>query len=183
MLFALAAILGLIALYIWYIYNDLVSTRMKTGEAWSQIDVQLKRRTDLIPNLVESVKGYTKHEKKLLENITRARSALLSASGPKEKAVADSQLSAVLKSLFAVAENYPNLKASDNFLQLQKELSDTEDKVSYSRQHYNTMVMEYNTKLQMFPNSLMAKQFNFKDKEFYEASETDRKKVEVKFEE
>ncbi|OGG35892.1 hypothetical protein A3G68_02360 [Candidatus Gottesmanbacteria bacterium RIFCSPLOWO2_12_FULL_42_10] len=181
MLFALAAILGLIALYIWYIYNDLVSSKMRVGEAWSQIDVQLKRRANLIPNLVETVKGYTKHEKKLLENITRARSALLSASSPKEKAQADNQLSGVLKSLFAVAENYPNLKANENFLQLQKELADTEDKVSFSRQHHNTMVMEYNTKLQMFPNALIAGKFNFRDKEYYEAKKEDRKKVEVKF--
>ncbi|KKS98527.1 MAG: LemA family protein, LemA protein [Candidatus Gottesmanbacteria bacterium GW2011_GWA2_43_14] len=183
MLFALAAILGLVALYIWFIYNDLVSSRMKVIEAWSQIDVQLKRRADLIPNLVETVKGYAKHEKKLLENVTKARTALLSASGPKEKAVADNQLSGVLKSLFAVAENYPTLKANENFLHLQKELSDTEDKVTFSRQHHNTMVMEYNTKLQMFPNSLIAERFNFRDKEFYEAEEADKKKVEVKFEE
>ena len=154
---------------------------MRVREAWSQIDVQLKRRADLIPNLVETVKGYAEHEKKLLKDITLARSALMKAPGPKGKAEADNQLTGALKSLFAVAENYPQLKASDNFLQLQKELGDTEDKVSYARQFYNTAVMEYNRQLQLFPNVLIANNFGFKSSEFFETVEKDKQKVKVKF--
>ena len=181
MLIGLLLVLGLIVLYIWSVYNNLIALKVRVKEAWSQIDVQLNRRADLIPNLVKTVKSYAKHEKELFENVTKARSSLLSAATPVEKAKAEGELQKVLKSLFAVAENYPQLRASETYLQLQKELSDTEDKVSYSRQHHNTMVMEYNTKLQMFPNALIAGKFNFKDKEFYEAKEEDRKKVEVKF--
>jgi LemA protein len=147
----------------------------------SQIDVQLKRRADLIPNLVESVKGYAKHEKGVFEEVTKARSALMKAGSPGEKAAADNMLTGALKSLFAVAENYPNLRATENFQQLQKELSDTEDKVAYARQFYNNVVMEYNTKVAMFPNVILANMFGFKTEEFYEATEEERKKVDVKF--
>lgn len=175
------AFLLIFVLYIWSLYNSLVALRIRIKEAWSQIDVQLKRRADLIPNLVESVKGYAKHEKSVFENVTKARSALLKAKGPLEKAEANNQLAGALKTLFAVAENYPQLKANENFLQLQKELSDTEDKVAYARQFYNTAVTEYNTKIQIFPNVLIANNFGFKSEEFFEAEEEERKKVKVKF--
>src|SRR3990172_4504466 len=133
-------IVGLLILFIWFIYNDLVTVKMRVKEAWSQIDVQLNRRADLIPNLVKTVKSYAKHEKELFENVTKARSSLLSAATPVEKAKAEGELQKVLKSLFAVAENYPQLRASETYLQLQKELSDTEDKVSFARQFYNQIV-------------------------------------------
>lgn len=180
-LIIILGLIAVIAVFIWSLYNALVTLRVRIKEAMSQIDVQLKRRADLIPNLVETVKGYAKHEKDVFENVTKARSALMKAEGPKEKAAADNMLSGALKSLFAVAENYPTLRASENFQQLQKELSDTEDKVAYARQFYNNVVMEYNTKIAMFPNSLIANQFGFKTEEFYEATEEERKKVEVKF--
>ena len=181
-LWIIAAILGLTVLFVWGLYNSLVTLRVRIKEALSQIDVQLKRRADLIPNLVESVKGYAKHEKGVFENVTNARSALMKAETVHEKAQADNMLTGALKSLFAVAENYPNLRASENFQQLQKELSDTEDKVAYSRQFYNNVVMEYNTKIAMFPNAIVANMFAFKPDEFFEAEEEDKKKVEVKFE-
>jgi LemA protein len=171
----------LIGLYLWSLYNNLITLRMRIKEAWSQIDVQLKRRSDLIPNLVESVKGYVKHEKTVLENVTKARAALMQATGPVEKAMADNQLAGALKSLFAVAEAYPQLKANENFLQLQNELTDTEDKVAYSRQFYNTSVAEFNTKIQIFPNVLIANNLGFKEEQFFTATEEEKKKVEVKF--
>lgn len=174
---------GFLVLYIWVLYNNLVTARLRVKESWSQIDVQLKRRSDLIPNLVESVKGYAKHEKSVLENVTKARTNLMKASGPVEKAKADNQLTETLKTLFAVSENYPQLKANENFLQLQSELSDTEDKVAYSRQFYNTSVLSYNTSLQIFPNVLIAKNLGFNEEEFFAATEEERKKVTVKFEE
>ncbi len=176
------AVIGLMILFVWYLYNDLVTLKMRVKESWSQIEVQLKRRSDLIPNLVESVKGYAKHEKSVFENVTKARSSMMKAEGPKEKAAAENQLTGALKTLFAVAENYPQLRANENFLQLQKELSDTEDKVAYSRQFYNTSVTEYNTKITLFPNVLIANSLGFKAEEFFEAGEEDRKKVNVKFE-
>lgn len=172
---------GILLLYIWSLYNNLVTGKMRVKEAWSQIDVQLKRRADLIPNLVESVKGYVKHEKSLLTEITHARSALLKAETPGQKAKANNMLADTLKSLFAVAENYPQLKANENFLKLQQELGDTEDKVAYSRQFYNTAVSDYNTKLQIFPNVILAKNMGFNPAEFFETSDEDKKKVSVKF--
>ncbi len=175
-------IVVLIILFVWLLYNSLVTLRVRIKEALSQIDVQLKRRADLIPNLMETVKGYVKHEKRVLENVTKARSALMKAGTPHEKAKADDMLSSALKSLFAVAESYPNLRASENFQQLQRELADTEDKVAYSRQFYNNVVMEYNTKIAIFPNALVANLFAFKPEEFFEAEEEEKKKVEVKFE-
>lgn len=179
--FPIIIIGGIVLLYIWSLYNTLVTGRMRVKEAWSEIDVQLKRRADLIPNIVESVKGYAKHEKSVFENVTKARSALMNASGPVEKAKAEDALTGALKSLFAVAEAYPALKANENFLQLQKELSDTEDKVAYSRQFYNTSVMGYNTSLSIFPNVILAKNLGFSPEEFFEANDEERKKVEVKF--
>lgn len=170
-----------IALYIWFMYNSLVTARMRIAEALSQIDVQLKRRTDLIPNLVETVKGYAKHEKDVFENVTKARSALMSAGSTEEKAKANNQLSDTLKSLFAVSENYPDLKASQNFQSLQEELSDTENKIAYSRQFLNSNVLDYNTKLQIFPNSVIANMFKFQPAEFFAATEEDKKPVKVQF--
>ena len=149
--------------------------------AWAQIDVQLKRRNDLIPNLVETVKGYTKHEKSTLENVTKARSAILSAETVKEKAEASNQLSQTLKSLFAVSENYPDLKASQNFLQLQEEITGTENKIAYARQHYNDIVMHYNTKIELFPNNLFANTLGYQKEDVFEATEEERKNVKVSF--
>jgi LemA protein len=172
----------LLVLYLIGTYNGLIVLRTRIQEALSGIDVQLKRRSDLIPNLVETVKGYAKHEKSVFENVTKARSALMGASTLQEKAEANNQVTTALKSLFAVAENYPELKASTNFQDLQKQLEDTEDKVAYSRQFYNSNVLEFNTKIQIFPNNLIAGFLGFKAAEFFAATEEERKKVEVKFE-
>src|SRR3989344_743869 len=144
-------IVALVALYIWFLYNSLVTARVRIKEAWSGIDVQLKRRSSLIPNLIETVKAYAKHEKEVFQNVTKARTAMLGAKGPKESAKADNMLTGALKTLFAVAEAYPNLKAADNFKELQEELSDTETKVAAARQFYNANVMDYNTKIKVFP--------------------------------
>jgi LemA protein len=176
-LIVLVVILG----YLWLTYNSLVTLRERIREAFSSIDVQLKRRADLIPNLVETVKGYAKHEKEIFENVTKARSAMLAAGSVEDKAKANNMMTETLKSLFAVAENYPNLKASDNFKELQEELSDTENKVAYSRQFYNSNVLEYNAKIKQFPAVFIANQFGFKEEPFFAANEEERKKVDVKF--
>ncbi len=175
------AVAGFIAFYLLFAYNSLVTAKMRISEAFSQIDVQLKRRTDLIPNLLETVKGYAKHEKELLENITKARTSLVSAKSIKEKESANNNLTETLKTLFAVAENYPNLKASDNFKELQEELSDTENKIAYARQFYNSSVLDYNTKTNTFPNILFAKFFNFQKSEFFQATDEEKKSVKVSF--
>src|SRR3972149_9351144 len=159
----------LILIYILLLYNGLVTLRVRIKEAWSGIEVQLKRRSSLIPNLIEPVKGYAKHEKQVFENVTKARSTLLGAKGPKEAASADNMLSGALKSLFAIAEAYPNLRASENFKELQEELSDTETKIAASRQFYNANVLDYNTKIQVFPNVIFASLFGFGEEEFFEA--------------
>lgn len=177
-------ILGLIilaGLFIWFLYNSLVTARIRVKEAWSGIDVQLKRRSSLIPNLIETVKGYAKHEKEVFQNVTKARSAMLGAKGPKETAKADNMLTGALKTLFAVAEAYPNLKASDNFKELQQELSDTETKVAAARQFYNANVMDYNTKIKVFPNVILASMLGFTPQEFFEAEQEEKKDVKVKF--
>ena len=174
-------IVGAIFLFLLFLYNSLVRLRIRVKEAWSGIDVQLKRRAGLIPNLVETVKGYAKHEKTVFENVTKARAAMLSATGPQEKAQAENMLSSTLKSLFAVAEAYPKLQASENFKQLQDELSDTESKIAYSRQFYNANVRDYNTKIATFPNVLLAGMFGFKEEEFFEAVDEERKPVKVDF--
>lgn len=171
----------LLVLYVWSLYNGLVTTSTQVDEAWSQIDVQLKRRADLIPNLVETVKGYAKHEKGVFEEVTKARSALMTAKNPEASAKANDMLTGALKSLFAVAEAYPQLKANENFTQLQKELSDTEDKVAYSRQFYNSIVRDFNVKVRVFPNSLLAPAFGFAVKPFFEAAESEREAVKVQF--
>ncbi|HZX45521.1 MAG TPA: LemA family protein [Candidatus Nanoarchaeia archaeon] len=174
-------IVVVLVLFVILIYNSLIRLKNQVKNAWAQIDVQLKRRTDLIPNLVETVKGYMKHEKEVLENVTRARSAVMKAGSVHEKAAASNMLSDTLKSLFAVAENYPTLKANENFLQLQEELSGTENKIAYSRQHYNDIVMHFNNKIQTFPNNIFANMLNFKQEESFTATEAERKNVKVKF--
>lgn len=162
-------------------YNSLVTLRNRVREAWSQIDVQLKRRSSLIPNLVEAVKGYAKHEKDVFENVTKARSALMGAKNPTEKAAANDILSGALKSLFALAENYPNLKASENFKQLQEELSDTETKVAAARQFYNTNVLDLNNNLETIPTKWIGQLFGFQKEEFFKASVEEKKDIKVEF--
>lgn len=174
-------VLALIPLWVLLTYNGLIVARNRVREAFSQIDVQLKRRASLIPNLVETVKGYADHEKKVLEEVTKARTALMDAKSPAQQAQANDMLTGALKSLFAVAESYPDLKASENFKKLQEELSDTETKVAASRQFYNTNVLDYNTSLEVFPNSLVARMFNFAKEEFFKASEEEKAEVAVKF--
>ena len=174
-------ILIVVVVAVIWLYNGLVNLRNRVKNAWSQIDVQLKRRTDLIPNLVETVKGYAAHEKGVFENVTKARSSLMNATGVKESAEANNQLTGALKSLFAVAENYPDLKASQNFRELQTQLTETEDKIAYSRQFYNDTVLRYNNKVQMFPSNLLASLFKFKEAEFFEIAEGERAVPEVKF--
>lgn len=177
-LLGLAVLLGG---FLFWLYNSLVRSKTGVEEAWSHIDVQLKRRIDLIPNLVETVKGYAKHEKGVFENVTKARSALLSAETVKETEKADNMLAGALKTLFAVAENYPKLMAAGNFKGLQEELADTEDKVAYARQFYNGNVRDFNILIKSFPNVLLASMLGFKPAEFFEAESGERKKPEVKF--
>jgi LemA protein len=182
---SLPLIIGIIILillvYVWFTYNNLIVLRERIKEALSQIDVQLKRRTDLIPNLVETVKGYAKHEKGVFEEVTKARSALIKAGSLEEKAKANNMITEALKSIFAVAEAYPDLKASQNFLNLQEELTDTENKISYSRQFYNSNVLAYNTSIKQFPGSIIASMFSFRENEFFAASEAEKKEVKVQF--
>lgn len=174
-------IVGAIVLFIVFSYNRLIVLRNRIENAWSQIDVQLKRRNDLIPNLVETVKGYAKHEKTLLENLTKARSALLKASSFSAKAKADNMMSETLKSLFAVSENYPQLKANENFLQLQEELSGTESKIAYARQFFNDSVLDFNNLLQRFPTNTIGGLLRFTPREFFKVPEAERKNVKVEF--
>ncbi len=174
-------ILVVVFLYLIFTYNSFATLKVKIAEAWSQIDVQLKRRADLIPNLVETVKGYATHEKEVFENVTRARSALMGAQSPAEASQANNQLTSALKSLFAVAEAYPDLKAQEGFINLQKELSDTEDKVAYSRQFYNSVVRQFNEKIVSFPSNLIANFLGFKSQQFFEANEAERQSVKVDF--
>ncbi len=170
-----------IALWLLITYNSLITLRNRVKEAWSQIDIQLKRRSSLIPNLVETVKGYATHEKQVFENVTKARSALLGAQSLSEKAKANNQLSRALKSLFAVAEAYPELKASENFKQLQDEISDTETKVAAARQFYNTNVLDLNNNLETVPSTWIGSMFGFKKMEFFKASDEEKEDIEVKF--
>ena len=180
----LLVILGLVLLviaFVWGLYNALVRSRMRVDEAWSGIDVQLKRRSSLIPNLVETVRGYAQHEREVFENVTRARTALMGATGPRSAADANNQLTAALKTLFAVAEAYPQLRASENFQSLQSELSDIESKVAYARQFFNGNVLDYNTRIQVFPNVLLARGFGFQPRDFFAATEEERAEVRVSF--
>ncbi|MFH1501455.1 MAG: LemA family protein [Candidatus Eisenbacteria bacterium] len=172
-----------VAIIIWLIsmYNRLVVLRNRIENAWSQIDVQLKRRADLIPNLVETVKGYAAHEKEVFLKVTEARSALMNATGVKEQGDANNMLTGALKSLFAVAENYPELKANQNFLQLQEELAGTESKVAYARQFYNDSVLKYDNMREKFPSNIVANMFGFKEREYFAVDEGDREPVKVQF--
>lgn len=163
------------------IYNGLVVKRTRVDNGWAQIDVQLKRRYDLIPNLVETVKGYAAHEKEVLEKVAELRSRAMGATNPHESAEANNMLSATLKTLFAVAENYPQLKANENFMRLQEELSATENKIAFARQFYNDVVMDYNATIQKFPQTIIASMFNFIRREFFEAPAGEREAVKVKF--
>src|SRR4051794_35636500 len=162
------ALVVIIGGYLWATYNGLVTLKIRVDEAWSDITVQLKRRADLLPNLIETVKGYAAHEKAVFENVTKARAETLSAQGPAEASVAENHMQNALKSIFAVAEAYPQLQASQNFLQLQAEIVDTEDKVQASRRFYNGGVRELNTKIQQFPNNVFARRLGFTEREFFE---------------
>jgi LemA protein len=174
-------ILVVIAVVLISSYNGLVQLRVRCDSAWSDIDVQLKRRHDLIPNLVETVKGYATHEKGTFENIAKFRSQAMQATSPNDKAAAENQLTGALKSLFAVAENYPELKASEQFTQLQDSLSQTEDSIQNARRYYNAVVRDLNTKIQVFPTNILAGMFGFQARQFFETSEADREPVAVKF--
>src|SRR6266699_955928 len=174
-------VLVLVLVFVIGMYNSLVQSRVRADSAWSDIDVQLKRRHDLIPNLVETVKGYAAHEKGTFENIAKFRSQAMQAATPADKAVAENQLTGALKSLFAVAENYPELKASEEFTQLQGSLSQTEDSIQNARRYYNAVVRDLNTKIQSFPTNILAGMFNFTPRQFFETAAADREPVAVKF--
>ena len=167
----IVALVVVIGIYLWATYNSLVQLNVRVDEAWSDITVQLKRRADLLPNLIEAVKGYAAHEKAVFENVTRARAETLTAKSPADAGVAEGHLQQALKSLFAVAEAYPQLQASQNFLQLQGELVDTEDKIQASRRFYNGGVRELNTKIKVFPNTLFVRGLGFTEREFFEVDE------------
>ncbi len=164
-----------------FLYNSVIRLKNQVDNSWAQIDVQLKRRFDLIPNLIETVKGYAKHEKEVLSTVTKARTEFLSAKTVEDKAKADNHLNETLKSLFAVSESYPDLKANQNFLQLQEELAGTESKIAYARQLYNDTVMEFNTKIETFPNNIFANMFKFTKRQLFETDKEERKNVKVQF--
>ena len=174
-------VLVLLGIFLIGMYNSLVQLRVRSDSAWSDIDVQLKRRHDLIPNLVETVKGYAAHEKGTFENIANFSSMSMQATGPVDKAAAENQLSGALKSLFAVAENYPQLQASQEFTQLQNSLSEIEDAIQNARRYYNAVVRDLNTKIQSFPTNILAGMFGFQQKQFFETAAADREPVAVKF--
>ena len=167
----IVALVVIIGIYLWSTYNGLVRLNVRVDEAWSDITVQMKRRADLIPNLIEAVKGYAAHEKQVFENVTAARAATVNATTPAEAGKAENMMQAALKSVFAVAEAYPQLQANQNFLQLQAELVDTEDKIQASRRFYNGGVRELNTKIKVFPNTLFVRSLGFKEREFFEVDE------------
>ncbi|HYL15620.1 MAG TPA: LemA family protein [Terriglobales bacterium] len=174
-------LLVLIVIFLIGMYNSLVQLRVRCDSSWSDIDVQLKRRHDLIPNLVETVKGYAAHEKGTFENIAKYRSQAMQATTPADKAAAENQLTGALKSLFAVAENYPQLKASEEFTQLQGSLSEVEDTIQNARRYYNAVVRDLNTKIQSFPTNIIAGMFGFQQRQFFEVQAADREPVAVKF--
>ena len=174
-------IVVLVALVLWLGFNGIVRRRNRVDNAWSQIDVQLKRRHDLIPNLIETVKGYAAHERGTFEAVTNARANAMNAQGPAEQAQAENVLTGALKSLFAVAESYPDLKANQNFLQLQEELTSTEDRIAYARQFYNDSVLNYNNKIQVFPRNVLAGTFNFDKRQYFEGDPEATGPVKVQF--
>lgn len=177
----IAVIALLLFIYGIVTYNSLVGLRNKVSDQWSQIDVELKRRFDLIPNLVNTVKGYTKHESETLENVVKARNTYLSAGTKEQAMAADGELTNAITKLFALAESYPELKANQNFLDLQKELQETEDKISFARKFYNDTALQLNNKVDMFPSNIIAKMFKFNKVEFFKAQEAERENVKVEF--
>lgn len=177
----LIVIVVLIILWVVATYNSLITLRNRVKDAWSQIDVQLKRRFDLIPNLVETVKGYTKHESETLENVIKVRNTYMSATLPEDQMKADGELTKAVSKLFALSESYPDLKANQNFMDLQKELNETENKIAMSRQFYNDIVMQYNNKIEMVPSNIVASIFKFTKETFFAASEAEKENVKVKF--
>ena len=177
----IVVVLVLLALYVIVSYNSLVSLRNRIENAWAQIDVQLKRRYDLIPNLVETVKGYASHERETLDAVIQARNAGMNAQGPHDQAEAENQITGALKSLFALSEAYPDLKANENFAQLQEELTGTEGRIAYARQFYNDTVYRYNTKTQSFPSNILASMFRFSEREYFQADDDSRGPTQVSF--
>ncbi len=180
-LIVVLVVIVFIALYIIKIRNSLVVLRNKVRDQLSQIDIQLKRRFDLIPNLVETVKGYAKHEKETLEDVVKARNTYLAAGTPEDQLKADGELNKTLNKLFALAESYPDLKANENFINLQNELTATEEKITYARTFYNDSVLNLNNKIEMFPSNIVASMFGFKKEKFFEATEAERENVKVQF--
>jgi len=181
-LLILLIIIGVVLVAAVGLYNGLIVLRNRCENAWSQVDVQLRRRYDLIPNLVETVKGYAKHEREVFERVTQARASAINANTVKDQGQAENVLSGALKSLFAVAENYPELKANQNFLMLQEELAGTEGKIAFARQFYNDTVMKFNQKQQVFPSNIIANMFNFKERDYFEIGEAAAKEpVKVSF--
>ncbi len=180
-LLILLGIIALVAIVLVFTYNGLVKLRNRIEGAWAQIDVQLKRRYDLIPNLVETVKGYAGHERETLDAVVRARNAATAASGPHDQAEAENVVSATLRQVFALSEAYPDLKANQSFLQLQEEISGTEGRISYARQFYNDAVLRYNTKIQSFPAVVIANAMRFREREYFEADDASRGPVQVQF--
>jgi LemA protein len=180
-LIIILVIVVLVGLYAVFSYNGLVSLRNRIENAWAQIDVQLKRRYDLIPNLVETVKGYASHERETLDAVIEARNAGMNANGPHDQAEAENQITGALKSLFALSEAYPDLKANQNFAQLQEELTGTEGRIAYARQFYNDTVYRYNTKIQSFPSNVLANTFRFSEREYFEADDESRGPTQVQF--
>jgi LemA protein len=180
-LLVIGVLLVVLVAYLILLYNGLVKLRNRIENAWAQIDVQLKRRYDLIPNLVETVKGYASHESGTLEAVIQARNMATQAQGPAQQAEAENMISGALKSLFALQESYPDLKANQNFLELQEELTSTEGRIAYARQFYNDMVYKYNTKIQSFPALLIAGMMHFTEREYFEADDESRGPVEVSF--
>lgn len=181
MIWIIVGIVVILILFVIGTYNSLISLRNKKDDQWSQIEVQLKRRADLIPNLVETVKGYAKHENNTLKEVIEARNTYVAASTPEEEMKASGEVTKALNKLFALSESYPDLKANENFMALQKDLKDTEDKISYARQFYNDTVLTYNNKVEMVPSNIVAGIFKFKKATFFKASEEDKKTPEVKF--
>lgn len=180
-LIAALIIIAIVVIYAIVTYNALVSLRNRVNDQWSQIDVELKRRFDLIPNLVNTVKGYAKHESETLENVVKARNTYLSANTKEQAMDADGELTNAITKLFALAEDYPELKANENFANLQNQLNDTENKISYARKFYNDTALGLNNKIEMFPSNLIAKMFGFKKVEFFKALEAERENVKVEF--
>ena len=181
MFLIIIAVVAVVAIFVISVYNGLVKSRIQTQEAWSQIDVQLKRRNDLIPNLLETVKGYGKYEKSTLENVTRLRNQVAAASSPAQAMEASDALTRSISGIFAVAENYPDLKANTNYLKLQEELTNTENKIAYSRQLYNSVTSNYNVKMETFPSNVIAGMFGFKAADFLKTPEEEKAVPKVDF--